>query len=113
MAGQYLGALPPVSSASPSASASPSTPTTPRHRLHLVNAGSTRTRRNHGAFTLGGQLACVYCTRRAGQCFGVAFELRGGTLTLESVMTPAQARRMAHALASAADAADLVQGGAA
>lgn len=86
--------------------------TAPRRTLKLV-PGSTRTRRHHGAFTLGGQLACIYSTRRAGQCYGVSFELGAGTLTLASSMTPAQARCMARALEAAADAADVRTGGAA
>jgi hypothetical protein len=77
--------------------------------LRLVPTTTTRTRRHHGAFTLGGQLACVYSSRRSGQCYGVSFELGAGTLTLASTMTPAQARNMARALAAAADAAEDVQ----
>lgn len=84
----------------------------PRRTLHLVPAGS-RTRRNHGVFSLGSQMAGVYSTRRAGACYGVSFELGAGTLTLASTMTPAQARCMAQALASAADACEIAQGGAA
>ena len=80
---------------------------------HLQGTASTRTRRNHGAFNVGGQLACVYSTRRAGKCYGVSFELGAGTLLLASSMTPTQARQMARALSAAADAAELVQGGAA
>jgi hypothetical protein len=105
MAGQHLGAPPPASPRSPSS------PTEQRQALHLVATCGTRTRRNHGAFTLGGQLACVYSSRRAGQCYGVGFELGAGTLTLASSMTPAQARRMAAALAAAADAAELAHRG--
>jgi len=104
MAGYPLGAH---------AHTSPTTTTRgPLHGLHLVPT-TTRTRRNHGAFSLGGHLACVYSTRRAGTCYGVSFEVGAGTLTLASTMTPAQARNMARALAAAADAADLAQGGAA
>lgn len=80
-----------------------------RHQLHLVQATSTRTRRNHGAFTLGGQLACVYSARSAGKCYGVSFELGAGTLSLAARMTASQARAMARALTSAADAADATQ----
>ena len=82
----------------------------PTRTLQLVPA-YTRTRRNHGAFTLGGQLACVYSTRRAGNCYGVSFELGAGTLSLSGAMTPAQARRMADALTAAAAAVELAQGG--
>ena len=95
----------------PGTTAHVSTPA-PTRTLQLVPA-STRTRRNHGAFTLGGQMACVYSTRRAGNCYGVSFELGAGTLSLSGAMTPAQARRMAGALTAAAAAAELAQGGAA
>ena len=97
MAGTTPGAHAPTSLASPTA---------PTVALHLVQDRSTRTRRNHGAFHIGGQLACVYSTRRAGQCYGVSFELGAGTLTLAGAMTPGQARTMANALAAAADAAE-------
>lgn len=80
----------------------------PLHALRLVPP-STRTRRNHGAFTLGGQLACIYSARRAGVCYGVSFELGAGTLTLAGAMTPSQARHMAQALMAAADAAEGTQ----
>ena len=100
MAGTSSGTSPTLSlSSSTSANRGP---------LHLVQA-STRTRRNHGAFTLGGQLACVYSSRRAGQCYGVGFELGAGTLTLAGAMTPGQARNMAQALMAAADAAEGTQ----
>lgn len=81
----------------------------PQHALHLPS--STRTRRNHGAFVLGGHLACVYSTRTAQRCYGVSFELGAGTLTLNGAMTPVQARNLARALSAAADAADVVQAG--
>lgn len=91
----------------------PATLPAPRRIPHLVPA-STRTRRNHGAFTLGGQLACVYSTRSAGKCYGVSFELGAYTLILSARMTAGQARAMARALSAAADAAEAVaQGGAA
>ena len=105
MAGQPL-------SASAPASLSPSFSSAGKAAPHLVHA-ATRTRRNHGAFTLGGQLACVYSSRRVGQCYAVGFELGAGTLKLASTMTPAQARSMARALSAAADAADAVAQGAA
>ncbi len=96
-------------SSGPNAHTSPS-PVAGRRTLHLVPA-STRTRRNHGVFSVGGQMACVYSTRRTGACYGVSFELGAGTLTLASTMTPAQARCMAHALATAADACEIAQQG--
>jgi hypothetical protein len=101
MAGQPSGA--------PAPNTSPSTSPAPLRSLHLVHAASTRTRRNHGAFTLGGQLACVYSARSAGKCYGVSFELGAGTLSLAARMTASQARAMARALNSAADAADATQ----
>jgi hypothetical protein len=104
MAGPFTGT---------SAQALPYSNVTPRQQLHLVQPATTRTRRNHGAFNLGGQLACVYSTRRGSQCYGVSFELGAGTLTLKSAITSAQARQMARALIAAADAVDQAQGGAA
>ena len=101
MAGQPTGAPSPIVPASQHA---------PRPPLRLVPSAS-RTRRNHGAFALGGELACVYSTRRAGACYGVSFELGAGTLKLASAMTPGQARAMARALTAAADAAELAQEG--
>lgn len=82
----------------------------PQRTLHI--APSTRTRRNHGAFVLGGHLACVYSSRQASRCNGVSFEIGADTLTLAGAMTPAQARNLARALSAAADAADVVQSGA-
>ena len=92
--------------------------------LHLVHTpaaaptADTRTRRNHGAFSIGGQLACVYSTRSAGRCFGVRLEVGAGTLALSTSMTACQARTFARALVAAADALARVelqaqQGGAA
>jgi hypothetical protein len=61
---------------------------------------------------LGGHLACVYSARRASRCYGVSFEIGAGTLVVNGSMTAVQARGMARALSSAADAADQVSGGA-
>jgi hypothetical protein len=80
-----------------------------RPRLHLVHSTHTRTRRNHGAFTLGGQLACIYSARRADACYGVSLELGAGTLTLAARFTAGQARAMARALLAAAAAVDGAQ----
>lgn len=71
----------------------------------------SRTRRNHGAFTLGGLLACVYSTRRSGQERGVSFELGGAELLLRGSLTPLQARHLAQALGAAAEAAEAAAGG--
>lgn len=109
MAGQPSGA--------PAPTPSPTSPAAPRHPLHLVpittasTGTSTRTRRNHGAFTLGGQLACVYSARSAGKCYGVSFELGAGTLSLAARMTAGQARAMARALMAAADATEAASAG--
>lgn len=70
---------------------------------------TSRTRRNHGTFLLGGQLAGVYSARGAGKCYGVSFELGAGTLSLAARMTASQARAMAQALLAAATAAEAVQ----
>ncbi len=77
---------------------------TPQRTLHLVP--SSRTRRNHGAFMLGGHLTCVYSARQASRCYGVSFEIGAGTLVVNGSMTAAQARQLARALASAADAVE-------
>lgn len=90
MAGTPLGASSPTSS--------------PQRTLHLVP--STRTRRNHGTFLLGGHLASVYSSRQASRCYGVSFEIGAGTLVVNGSMTPAQARSMARALNAAADAVE-------
>lgn len=104
MAVQPLGASAP---ASPSASQTPATPAGARRQpLHLVQTSSTRTRRNHGTFMLGGQLAAVYSARGAGKCYGVSFELGAGTLTLADRMTASQARAMAQAMVAAAVATE-------
>ena len=79
-------------------------------RVHALP--STRTRRNHGTFVLGGHLACVYSSRQASRCYGVNFEIGAGTLVVNGSMTPAQARSMARALNAAADAIDQASGGA-
>ena len=98
MAGKPLGAASPVSLSFNA--------TEPRQRIRLVaSALQTRTRRNHGALTLGGQLACVYSMRSAQQ-YSVRVELGTDSLTLASSMTPGQARALAKALNAAANAVD-------
>lgn len=101
------------SGASTPSSTLPATTTSAPPRLQLVRSGDTRARRHHGAFMLGGQLACVYSARSAGKCYGVSFELGAGTLSLAARMTAGQARAMARALVAAADAAEVIAGGAA
>ena len=105
MAGQSVGVRTPEP-------LSPSLPGGQARALHAVHA-STRTRRHHGAFTLGGHLACIYSTRRADACYGVSLELGAGTLSLSARFTPGQARAMARALLAAAAAVEQVEGGAA
>lgn len=83
-----------------------------RPLLQLVQRTRSRTRCNHGTFMLGGQLAAVYSTRSAGQCYGIRFELGTSTLSVDAAMTASQARSMARALLAAAAAVDRLQAGA-
>lgn len=108
MAVHSLGATAPASSTVPPAKASPGLQ---RPAPHLVH--TTRTRRNHGTFMLGGQLAAVYSARSAGKRFGVSFEVGAGALSVDARMTAGQARNIATALLAAAAAVDGAQGGAA
>lgn len=101
MAGISLGACSPASS-SPAPQAAPKRPT-------LRLAASSRTRRNHGVFMVGDQLATVCSTRRAGDAHGVLLQFGAGHLVLNGTMTPAQAQQMARALTAAAAAADQAQ----
>jgi hypothetical protein len=101
MAGLSMGALSP---------AVPSSSSAPRRTLHLV-PGSTRTRRNHGVFLFGNELATVYSSRRESDGLGVTMTVGSGSLVLTGGMTPTQARAMARALSAAADAADTAQAG--
>lgn len=66
----------------------------------------TRTRRNHGVFRVGEQLAAVYSSRRGGHERPVLFELGNGPLFVSGQMTAQHARAMARALQAAADAAE-------
>lgn len=100
MAGPIVGTYTPAAS-------SPSQATPKRPTLRL--AASSRTRRNHGAFLVGDQLATVCSTRREGDERGVLLQFGGSSLTLSGAMTPAQARVMALALTAAAQAAEVAQ----
>lgn len=100
MAGTSLGASTPTASAHLQA-----TPKRPTLRL----PASSRTRRNHGAFLIGDQLATVCSTRREGDAQGVLLQFGCSSLTLSGAMTPAQARVMALALTAAAHAAEAAQ----
>lgn len=96
MPGEAIGAVAPFSP-SPNGNAAQAASVRP-----LIS----RTRRNHGVMTLGGQMAAIYSSRRTAACYGVRFEIGAGTLSLASDMTPAQARALARALTSAADAVE-------
>lgn len=82
--------------------------TTARHALRLVPVTS-RTRRCHGVFILGDRLACIYSTRRSTSAHGVTVELGHGDQPVPVSLTPPQARAVARALLTAADAAEAVQ----
>lgn len=101
MAGQTLGASSP--------SSLPSSSSLVRPTLHVLPGKGTRSKRNHGAFSLGGHLGCIYSERRAGVCYGVRLEVGAGTLQLAADMTATQARGLARALLAAAAAVDGVQ----
>lgn len=103
MAGQPLGAPAPLSQAVPLSAPQPAP-------LRVLAA--SRTRRNHGVFLLGSELATVYSSRRAADGRGVSMTVGSGSLVLTGSMTPTQARAMARALAAAAEASE-AQGGAA
>ncbi|MDE2397501.1 MAG: hypothetical protein KGM91_18875 [Burkholderiales bacterium] len=94
----------------------PSGASAPLSTTLRIRGNISRTRRNHGVFTIGGQLGAVYSTRQVGKHHGVLLEIggtyadrRGDLLALAAPMTPAQARAMAHALTAAAAA---IEGGA-
>lgn len=65
---------------------------------------ATRTRRNHGVFLLGSELASVYSLRRQDEPMAVHMTIGSGSLQLSCGMTSAQARVMAQALNAAAAA---------
>ena len=99
MAGQCSGAPASVLASPGARQASP---------LHLPHA-TTRTRRSHGAFPLGGIVASVYSSRR--ECDGrVTLAVGRDTMRLDVSMSAAQARAMASVLLSAATAADAAVG---
>jgi hypothetical protein len=66
----------------------------------------TRTRRNHGVFLVGRELASVYSSRRGTGGLGVTMTIGNGPLQLSGSMSPAQARNLARALAAAAAAVE-------
>ena len=96
MAGTTLGAHAPNSPASSSAP----------QRAPLRVVATSRTRRNHGVFLLGNELATVYSSRRSAESLGVSMSVGSGSLVLTGSMTALQARRMAQALLAAALAAE-------
>ena len=96
MAGNPIGATAPTS---PAHSSAP-------QRAHLHAVATTRTRRNHGCFLLGNELASVYSSRRVADGLGVVVNVGNGPLMLTGSMSSSQARAMARALLAAANAAD-------
>jgi hypothetical protein len=96
MAGQLTGASAPQSHLSDRAS----------RRAPLRVVASSRTRRNHGVFLIGTELATVYSSRRTSEGRGVMVSVSNGPATLNGNMTPPQARAFAHALMVAAAAVD-------
>lgn len=96
MAGKPLGApasVFPLSVQAPGAAA---------YRVHP----ESRTRRNHGVFIVGDQLACVYSSRRSCDDKGVQLVLGHEGPIFTGGMSSTQARAVARALVAAADAAD-------
>jgi len=76
--------------------------------VRLRVPASSRTRRMHGVFALGKELATVYSTRREGDGFGVVLTVgdhEPGSLAFTCRMTTTQARAVAGALEAAATAA--------
>jgi hypothetical protein len=71
----------------------------------------SRTRRNHGVFIVGDQLACVYSSRRADDGKGVQLVLGHEGPIFTGGMSTTQARAVARALVAAADAAEEQRGG--
>lgn len=96
MAGTSIGAPAPLSPASFSA---------PQCAPPGVIA-STRTRRNHGVFRLGNEVASVYSSRRVPDGLGVSMTVGNGSLVFTGSMTATQARAMARALMAAACASE-------
>ena len=76
-------------------------------------ASRTRTRVGHCAIGVGGGTLQVFSSRERGAPRGVTVTVGTDALQLTGAMTPTQARSMAKALASAADAVERQQGGAA
>lgn len=101
MAGTSLGA------ASPASPPSLQLPSAGARRV----LGVTRTRRNHGVFLIGNELACIYSSRRAGDAKGVQLVLGTETPVFSGSVSQAQARAIARALIAAADSIDEVETG--
>ena len=81
----------------------------PTRTLHRVPS-SSRTRRNHGVFLIGDQVAFVFSSRRGLQGLGVMLSIGDKSLQLNGSMTPTQARSMARALNAAAEASEAAGG---
>ena len=91
---------------SPGASPAPtSSPHAPRDKQ------GSRARRPHGFISMGTTTAVVHSTRKADQALSVSVTVGTGALQLAAAMTPTQARSMARALMSAAEAVDHRDGG--
>lgn len=102
MAGHPLGAPAPVF---PFPFPVPQAPGADAYRVQP----ESRTRRNHGVFIVGNQLACVYSSRRSGDDKSVQLVLGHEGPIFTGGMSPTQARAVARALVSAADAAEASQ----
>ena len=76
------------------------------HDLAGQASCTTRTRRNHGVFLLSGELLCIYSSRRRYDDMGVCVTIGNGPGDLQAHLTPRQARTLAHAFLSAANAAE-------
>lgn len=85
---------------------------TPKRPTLRLATDTTRTRRNHGVFLVGNELATVCSSRRGAGGFGVLLQVGRGALMLNGTMTPSQARTMARALTVAAQAAEAAPRGA-
>lgn len=103
MAGSHMGAPAPDISAIPTAADSAA----------ILVPQRTRSRVCHGVFSLGGELAVVYSSRRvfeAGK--GVQLVLGHDAPQVKAPsLSPTQARHLARALVCAADAAEAVREG--
>ena len=68
---------------------------------------STRLRALHGVFVLGSQVGRVWCSRRAGDPHGVIVVIGDSPVMLTGYFSATQAKQIARALESAAQALEL------